>query len=122
MSIDVQPISVDEVVARALDDLGEEGRTVLIDAPDDLPLVQADAGLLERVLVNVGANALRYSPPERPPHLTSSRLGDRVEVRVIDRGPGIPRMTGTACSCRSSGSGTPTTRPESGSGWPSRVA
>ena len=90
MSIDVQPISVDEVVARALDDLGEEGRTVLIDAPADLPLVQADAGLLERVLVNVGANALRYSPPERPPHLTCSRLGDRVEVRIIDRGPGIP--------------------------------
>ena len=90
MSIDVQPSSVDEVVARALDDLGEEGRSIVIDAPEELPLVRADPGLLERVLVNVGANALRYSPRERPPHLTCSRLGDRVEVRIIDRGPGIP--------------------------------
>ena len=52
--------------------------------------MQADPGLLERVLANIGANALRYSPADRPPHLTCSTLGDRVEVRVIDRGPGIP--------------------------------
>ena len=38
MSIDVQPGSVDEVVARALDDLGEDGRTIVLDAPEDLPL------------------------------------------------------------------------------------
>ena len=54
------------------------------------PLVLADPGLLERVLANLAANALRYAPPETPPHLSSSRLGDRVEIRVIDRGPGIP--------------------------------
>ena len=90
MSIDVQPTAVDEVVARALDDLGEPGRRIVIDTADDLPLVQADPGLLERVLANLASNALRYSPAETPPHLTSSRLGDRVEIRVIDRGPGIP--------------------------------
>ena len=90
MSIDVQPTAVDEVVARALHDMGEDGRRMLIDAAEDVPLVQADPGLLERVLANLGANALRYSPDEKPPHLTSSRLGARVEIRVIDRGPGIP--------------------------------
>ncbi|QBR91518.1 DUF4118 domain-containing protein [Nocardioides euryhalodurans] len=90
MSIDLQPTAVDEVVARALDDLGEDGRTIVIDAPDDLPLVRADPGLLERVLANIGANALRYSPAQRPPHLTCSTLAERVEIRVIDRGPGIP--------------------------------
>ena len=90
MSIDVQPTAVDEVMARALDDRGEDGRRVVVESADDLPLVQADPGLLERVLANVVANALRYSPADAPPHLTSSRLGDRVEVRVVDRGPGIP--------------------------------
>ena len=35
-------------------------------------------------------NALRYSPPGKPPMLTASALGDRVELRVTDRGPGIP--------------------------------
>ena len=90
MSIDVQPTAVDEVVARALDDLGPDGRCIVIDPGEELPLVEADPGLLERVLSNLGANALRYSPAEAPPHLTCSRLGERVEVRVIDRGPGIP--------------------------------
>jgi two-component system sensor histidine kinase KdpD len=52
--------------------------------------VLADPGLLERVLANLVANAVRYSPPDRPPLVTGSALADRVELRVIDRGPGIP--------------------------------
>ena len=40
--------------------------------------------------MNLTENALRYSPPGRPPLLTASALGDRVELRVVDRGPGIP--------------------------------
>ena len=90
MSVDLQPTAVDEVVARAVDDLGADGRGIVIDTAADLPLVQADPGLLERVLANVASNALRYSPSGTPPHLTGSRLGDRVEIRIIDRGPGIP--------------------------------
>jgi two-component system, OmpR family, sensor histidine kinase KdpD len=38
----------------------------------------------------VTANALRYSPPGSPPLLTASARGDRVELRVVDRGPGVP--------------------------------
>jgi len=90
MSIDTQPTAVEEVMARALDDLGPDGRLVLVDPAEDLPLVQADPGLLERVLANLVTNALRYSAADAPPHLSASRLGDRVEVRVVDRGPGIP--------------------------------
>jgi two-component system sensor histidine kinase KdpD len=83
-------VALDEVVPLALDDLGPAGRSVVVDVPDDLPEVQADPGLLERVLSNLTANALRYSPPGAPPVITGSHLGDRVELRVIDRGPGIP--------------------------------
>ncbi len=90
MTIALQPIAVDEVVSRALDDLGPDGRRFVIDVPDDPVLVHADPGLLERVLANVAANALRYAPADAPPYLTTSRHGDRVEIRVIDRGPGIP--------------------------------
>jgi two-component system sensor histidine kinase KdpD len=46
--------------------------------------------LLERVLANLIANAVRYSPPDRPPTVTVSEHDDRVEVRVVDHGPGIP--------------------------------
>ncbi len=61
-----------------------------VDIPDDLPEVAVDPGILERVIANLIANALRYSPPGSPPALTGSALRDRVELRVIDRGPGIP--------------------------------
>ena len=83
-------VGAEEVVPRALDDLGPDGRTVTLHLPDDLPLVHADPGLLERVVVNIVANALRYSPPDRPPVITASALGTTVEIRVIDHGPGIP--------------------------------
>jgi two-component system sensor histidine kinase KdpD len=90
MSVFSRPVALDEVVPRALDDLGSSGDGVVVDVPDDLPEVYADPGLLERVLANLVANAVRYSPPGRPPLVTGSRLGDRVELRVVDRGPGIP--------------------------------
>ncbi|WP_030442445.1 sensor histidine kinase [Actinoplanes subtropicus] len=84
-------VGVEEVVPRALDDLGPDGRKVTLILPDELPPVRTDPALLERVLVNLVANALRYSPPERPPVITVSRHGDAVELRVIDHGPGVPR-------------------------------
>jgi two-component system, OmpR family, sensor histidine kinase KdpD len=90
LTLDLRRTAVEEVAARALDDLGPYGRIVLVDIPHDIPRVYADPGLLERVLANVLTNAQRYSPGDNPPVLTASQLGDRVEIRVIDRGPGIP--------------------------------
>ena len=49
-----------------------------------------DPAIMERVVANVTANALRYSPPGSPPLLTASARGDRIELRVVDRGPGVP--------------------------------
>jgi two-component system sensor histidine kinase KdpD len=83
-------IGIEDIVPRALDDLGPDGRTVAVHIPDDIPLVHADPGLLERIIVNLVANALRYSPAGQPPVVTASALGDTVEVRIIDHGPGIP--------------------------------
>jgi two-component system sensor histidine kinase KdpD len=83
-------VGLEEVVPRALDELGAAGRTVAVRLPDDLPAVRADPGLLDRVLVNLVGNALRYSPAGRPPEITGSRAGERVELRVVDHGPGIP--------------------------------
>jgi two-component system sensor histidine kinase KdpD len=85
-----RPADLSEIVARSLDDLGPAARIVTVDLPDDLPEVAVDPGILERVIANLIANSLRYSPPGTPPVLTGSTLGDRVELRVIDRGPGIP--------------------------------
>jgi two-component system, OmpR family, sensor histidine kinase KdpD len=89
MSVFPRPADLGEVVARSLDDLGPGSKAVVIEIPANLPEVHVDPGILERVLANLVANALRYSPAGSPPVLTASSLGDRVEVRVIDRGPGI---------------------------------
>jgi two-component system, OmpR family, sensor histidine kinase KdpD len=81
---------LDEIVERALDHLGSASKDVIVDIPDSVPEVQVDPGILERVIVNLTSNALRYSPPGKPPLLAASALGDRVELRVVDKGPGIP--------------------------------
>jgi two-component system, OmpR family, sensor histidine kinase KdpD len=84
-----RPAGLADIVARALDDLGPASRAVIVDIGDDVPEVNVDPALLERVIANLTANALRYSPRGQPPALAASILGDRVELRVIDRGPGL---------------------------------
>jgi two-component system sensor histidine kinase KdpD len=90
LAIFPRPAGLEDIVARALDDLGIGRQAVVLDIPASLPAVRVDPGILERVIVNLVGNALRYSPPGSPPLLAASFLGDRVELRVVDRGPGIP--------------------------------
>ncbi|MFI7588671.1 DUF4118 domain-containing protein [Spongisporangium articulatum] len=85
-----QPLDVAEAVGTAVAELGAAARPVTIAVPADLDDVSADPGLLQRALVNVLANALRYSAPGRPPLVTASGLGGTVEIRVVDHGPGVP--------------------------------
>jgi two-component system sensor histidine kinase KdpD len=89
LSVVSRAVALDEVVPLALDDLGPAAKSVVVDVPDDLPEVWADPGLLERVIANLVGNAVRFTPPGTAPVVTGSSLGDRVELRVIDRGPGI---------------------------------
>jgi two-component system, OmpR family, sensor histidine kinase KdpD len=85
-----RPADLSGVVARSLDDIGPAAKSVTLDIADHLPEVNVDPGILERVISNLTANALRYSPADKPPFLTASALRDRVELHIIDRGPGIP--------------------------------
>jgi two-component system, OmpR family, sensor histidine kinase KdpD len=84
----LRPTALDEVaplVTRGLDG----GDRLLLAIPDALPLLATDPGLLERALANLVANALRYSPPGRPPTLAAAASDSTVTVSVIDHGPGI---------------------------------
>jgi two-component system sensor histidine kinase KdpD len=80
--------AVDEVAPVALRGL-DDADLLQIVVPDDLPLVLADPGLLERVLANLFSNALRYSPPDSPPVLRARQDGGRVLLEVVDHGPGV---------------------------------
>jgi two-component system, OmpR family, sensor histidine kinase KdpD len=84
----VQPVAVEEVAPLALHGL-PGANTVRLDIPEGLPLLRADAGLLERALANLLSNALRYSPIQRPPMLRARNGPDGVEITVIDHGPGV---------------------------------
>src|SRR5215218_5960285 len=90
LSLHNRPIGLDEVVPAALASLADHGRGVQVDVPETLPRIHADPGLLERAVANVVANALAWSPPDRPVQVTAARHGDRVELQVVDHGPGIP--------------------------------
>jgi two-component system sensor histidine kinase KdpD len=90
LSVFPQPADLEEIVSRALDDLGPAAGTVLVEVPHTLPEVLVDPAILERVIANLTANAVRYSPDGSPALLTASALADRVELRIVDRGPGIP--------------------------------
>ncbi|MBV9594677.1 MAG: sensor histidine kinase KdpD [Actinobacteria bacterium] len=83
------PVGLDDVVAHALGHLTASAGRVVVDVPSELPEVEADAGLLERVVANLVQNALRYAPAQTPVRVTGSAFADRVELRVVDRGPGI---------------------------------
>jgi two-component system, OmpR family, sensor histidine kinase KdpD len=95
----LRPVTFDEVVSRALS--GVDGRAaVQVDVPETLPPVLADIGLLERVVANVVDNALRHGspdlaravPPAEPPiAIRASAHEDRVELRVVDHGKGLPK-------------------------------
>jgi two-component system sensor histidine kinase KdpD len=89
LSVLPRTFALDEVVPLVLDELHATGESVRVDVPETLPEVVADPMLLERVLANLLANALRLAP-EPPPVLTASVFGNRMEVRVVDRGPGVP--------------------------------
>jgi two-component system sensor histidine kinase KdpD len=85
-----QPTSVAEVLPLAVDELGDAADGVRIRIADDLPDVNADPALLQRVLANLLSNALKYSPADVPPTVTASEHGNHVQIRVVDNGPGLP--------------------------------
>ncbi|MBT2675710.1 sensor histidine kinase KdpD [Streptomyces sp. ISL-14] len=84
----IREIDLDEVVPMALGGVPED--SVELDIPETLPMVAVDKGLLERVVANVVENAVKYSPRDKPVLVSGSAIADRVEVRVVDRGPGVP--------------------------------
>ncbi|MFJ6509853.1 DUF4118 domain-containing protein [Streptomyces sp. NPDC091406] len=84
----IREIDLDEVVPMALGGVPEG--SVDLDIPESLPMVAVDPGLLERVVANIVENAVKYNPGQEPVAVAASALGGRVELRVVDRGRGVP--------------------------------
>jgi two-component system, OmpR family, sensor histidine kinase KdpD len=82
-------VGLDEVVSQSLASLGETAARVVSEVPENLPRIHIDAALLERAVANVIANAVAWSPADRPVRVQACAFSGSVELRVVDRGPGI---------------------------------
>jgi two-component system sensor histidine kinase KdpD len=90
LEISATPVGLEEVLPAALRSLGADDDSVHLEVSDSLPRVLADPGLLERALANLIQNAIRYSPPDTPTRVTAGSIDGLVDVRVTDRGSGVP--------------------------------
>jgi two-component system sensor histidine kinase KdpD len=89
--VTVRPVDLEEVVPAAVAGLGPRGCNVAVETTDSLPPVAADPALLERVLANLLDNAVSASPTDRPVRVEAGAVAGRVDIRIVDQGPGIPR-------------------------------
>jgi two-component system sensor histidine kinase KdpD len=80
---------VDDLVARALEELGDGGDRIDVDLDPDVQPVFVDAVQIERVLVNVLDNALKFSPAGTRVTLHVAEHGPDVLLHVLDEGPGV---------------------------------
>ncbi|MCP3754046.1 sensor histidine kinase KdpD [Streptomyces sp. TBY4] len=84
----IRETDLDEVVPMAL--AGVPDDSAVLDIPETLPMVAVDRGLLERAVANIVENAVKYSPAGQSVLVSASSLAERLELRVVDRGPGVP--------------------------------
>ena len=87
----LRPVALEEIVPPAL--LGvDPAAELVVQVPESLPLIVGDAGLLERVVANLVENAVRHGGVRTPVLVSASVsvLGDHMQVRIVDRGPGVP--------------------------------
>jgi two-component system sensor histidine kinase KdpD len=89
LQLAMRAVALEEVIPAALAGLSEVDR-VDADVPETLPRVQADAALLERAVANVVENALKWSPTDTRVRVEACVAEGRVDLRVVDRGAGIP--------------------------------
>ncbi len=92
MRVVYQPCDVQDVIGTAVEQLKErlEDRAVIIDLPDELPLIPMDFVLIQHVLVNLLDNAIKYSPSGTPIEIHARLAGAFLEIEIADRGIGIP--------------------------------
>lgn len=88
LTVNSEPVALDQVVGAAVLAIPGAADVVSVDVPEDLPLVLADPGLLERVLVNLIDNAVRYGGGEQVE--ISATAGERsAKLAIVDHGPGV---------------------------------
>lgn len=87
-----ESVDVPQLLAKILENFESQaaGRSLRLNPAANLPRISADPELLSLALRQLIDNALKYSPPASPIGIVADLEGDRVVIRVHDRGPGVP--------------------------------
>jgi two-component system, OmpR family, sensor histidine kinase KdpD len=88
LAVHLEPVALDEVISAALISLGAASADVAVDAPEDLPPVSADRGLLERVLVNLIDNGIVHGGGSVAVSAFAGAKSAKLEI--VDHGAGVP--------------------------------
>lgn len=89
LSVQAVPVVLDEVISAALLAVPDAREAVTVDVPEDLPLVLADPGLLERVVANLLENAVRHGGGS-PVEVSATAGAMDARIKIVDHGPGVP--------------------------------
>jgi signal transduction histidine kinase len=94
LALRIEPVAVEAYLSELLEHsapLLDLARVRLVLRPGAGPLVaRADPGRLDRIVLNLVLNGLKYSPPGSPVELGAGRAEGWIEISVSDRGLGIP--------------------------------
>ena len=90
LSISLIAVDPMDIIAPSLEEIGETEPRIEVREGHGQAQILVDPVLLQRALVNLLTNALRFTPPDAGVSITTGVAEDRVEIRVIDHGPGVP--------------------------------
>ena len=85
-----EPVALDEIASAAALEVPEAAGRLEFDVPEDLPMVRADPGLLQRVFANVLDNAVQHGGGEESITISAKAGADNAKVEIVDHGPGVP--------------------------------
>jgi signal transduction histidine kinase len=94
MDLMLEEVDFNEMICKILKELQplvSKGKISLVSQGlDDLQKVMADYSLLERVIINLVGNAIKFTPPEKNITILGENLEDKIKISIIDTGEGIP--------------------------------
>jgi len=90
MDVLSQRVNVEELVATAINSLGPRSDGITVDVPRSLPVVLTDPVLVERAIANLVDNSLIHAAGDGL-RVEAGAVAGYVDIRVVDRGPGIRR-------------------------------
>ena len=92
VELNKQDTPLEEIIDTVLTRLQKRltGRQVTVKLPPGMPMLYADALMIEQVLINLLENVLRYTPEQSPIDISAKTSETTIDIAITDQGPGIP--------------------------------